>query len=41
MNKGAKEKTNQRAQCNTKPFKTQAINIFYSTNFVRKDLFII
>jgi hypothetical protein len=28
MNKGAKEKTNQRAQCNTKPFETQAINFF-------------
>lgn len=41
MKKWAKEKTNQRAQCNTKPLKTQAINIFYATSFVRKKLFII
>jgi hypothetical protein len=41
MNKGAKEKTNQRAQCSTKPLKTRAINIFYATSFVRKNLFVI
>lgn len=41
MNKGAKEKTNQKAQCSTKPLKTRVVNICYATNFVRKNLVVI